>query len=176
MTLVAAKTASRYVDDEVVQRLLKAMDFTVFLAATMFYTATFAAQSNTPNGTSIIAFFSLALTFLCLLLLRDLGLYKASALVNGGWTFLKSAARSLSRAPRPTSRLIIFSFPLSEACFSTGRWLVTAHLGLSRLAAQVWARPIASEGRFRKRIAIVGGGQVADDALNALEASRESGN
>ena len=92
MTLVAAKTASRYVDDEVVQRLLKAMDFTVFFATAMFYTATFASRPDAPNGTSIIAFFSLALTFLCLLLLRNLGLYKASALVNGGWTFLKSAA------------------------------------------------------------------------------------
>ena len=85
MTTVAAKTASRYVDDEVVQRLLKAMDFTVFFATTMFYTATFAVHAS--NGTSIIAFFSLALSFLCLLLLRDLGLYRASAMVNGGWPF-----------------------------------------------------------------------------------------
>ena len=75
MTAVAAKAASRYVDGEVVQRLLKALDFTVFFATTMFYTTTFAVR-DTPNGTSIIAFFSLALTFLCLLLMRDLGLYK----------------------------------------------------------------------------------------------------
>ena len=173
MTLVAAKTASRYVDDEVVQRLLKAMDFTVFLAATMFYTATFAAQSNTPNGTSIIAFFSLALAFLCLLLLRDLGLYKSSAMVKGGWTFLKSAAAVIIAGAAAYKSLDYFLIPLERSLLLDWTLLVTAHLGLSRLAAQVWARPIASEGRFRKRIAIVGGGQVADDALNALEASRE---
>src|SRR5204862_2769041 len=32
---------------------------------------------------------------------------------------------------------------------------------------------IAGQGRFRKRIAIVGGGRVADDALHALEASHD---
>lgn len=173
MTLVAAKTASRYVDDEVVQRLLKAMDFTVFFASAMFYTATFASRPDAPNGTSIIAFFSLALTFLCLLLLRDLGLYKASALVNGNRTFLKSAAAVIIAGAAAYKSLDYFLIPLEASSFIYWTLVVTAHLVLSRLAAQVWARPIASQGRFRKRIAIVGGGRVADDALHVLEASRD---
>ena len=88
----ATRTVARYVDGEVVQRLLKALDFTFFLATTTIYTTSFGDWYDTPNGISIIAFFALALTFLCLLLLRDLGLYKVSALVNGTWTFAKSAA------------------------------------------------------------------------------------
>jgi Undecaprenyl-phosphate glucose phosphotransferase len=170
MTAVAAKAASRYVDGEVVQRLLKALDFTVFFATTMFYTATFAVHA--PNGTSIIAFFSFALTFLCLLLLRDLGLYKASALVNGGWTFLRSASAVIIAGAVAYKSLDYFLIPLERSLLLDWMLIVTAHLGLSRLAAQLWARPIASEGRFRKRIAVVGGGRVADDALHALEASR----
>jgi Undecaprenyl-phosphate glucose phosphotransferase len=171
MTLVAAKTASRYVDDEVVQRLLKGLDFTVFFATTMFYTATFAVHA--PNGVSIIAFFALALTFLCLLLLRDLGLYKASALVNGGWTFLKSAAALIITGCAAYKALDYFLIPLEPRLLLDWTLAITAYLALSRLVAQAWARPLADQGRFRKRIAIVGGGRVADDALHALEASHD---
>src|SRR3990170_2661892 len=147
MTSVAAKTASRYVDDEVVQRLLKAMDFTVFFATAMFYTATFASRSDASNGTSIIAFYSLALTFLCLLLLRDLGLYKASALVKGNWTFLKSAAAVIIAGAAAYKSLDYFLIPMEASSYIYWTLVVTAHLAFSRLAAQVWARPIASQGR-----------------------------
>lgn len=173
MTAVAAKAASRYVDGEVVQRLLKALDFTVFFATAMFYTTSFAGGSDTPNAVSIIAFFSLALTFLCLLLLRDLGLYKASALVNGGWTFLKSAATLIIAGGAAYKALDYFLIPLEPRLLLDWTLVVTAYLALTRLVAQVWARPIAGQGRFRKRIAIVGGGRVADDALHALEASHD---
>jgi len=173
MTAVAAKTASRYVDGEVVQRLLKALDFTVFFATAMFYTTSFAGRFDTPNGVSIIAFFSLALTFLCLLLLRDLGLYKASALVNGGWTFLKSAATLIIAGCAAYKGLDYFLIPLEPRLLLDWTLAVTAYLALTRLVAQTWARPIAGQGRFCKRIAIVGGGRVADDALHALEASRD---
>ena len=171
MTAVAAKAASRYVDGEVVQRLLKALDFTVFIAITMFYTAT--STLHAPNGTSIIAFFSLALTFLCLLLLRDLGLYKASALVNGGWTFLQSAATLIIAGSVAFKGLDYFLIPLEPRLLLEWMLAITAYLALTRLAVQLWARPIAGQGRFRKRIAIVGGGRVAEDALHALEASRD---
>ena len=91
-----------YVDDEVVQRLLKALDFLVFFAMASFYSTVFASRFDFPNGAAIVTFFSLALAPLCILLLRDLGLYKASALPNGGWTFLKSAATLFITGLRPT--------------------------------------------------------------------------
>ena len=165
MTAVAAKVASRYVDGEVVQRLLKALDFSVFFATAMFYTTSFAERFEMTNGVSIIAFFSLALTFLSLLLLRDLGLYKASALVNGGWTFLKSAATLIIAGCAAFKALDYFLIPLEPRLLLNWTLTIVAYLVLTRLAGQVWARPIAGQGRFRKRIAIVGGGRVADDAL-----------
>ena len=174
MTAVAAKAASRYVDGEVVQRLLKALDFTVFFATAMFYTTSFAGRFDAPNGTSIIAFFSLALTFLCLLLLRDLGLYKASALVNGGWTFLKSAATLIIAgcAAYQVARLFPHS-PGAAACSSTGRWR----------SPRIWPSPAwwrrsgpgpsrAREG-FASASPLSAVGEVADDALHALETSRD---
>ena len=105
------------------------------------------------------------MTFLCLLLLRDLGLYKASALVNGGWTFLKSAATLIIAGGAAYKSLDYFLIPLEPQLLLDWTLVITAYLALSRLVAQVWARPIAGQGRFRKRIAIVGGGRVADDAL-----------
>ncbi len=173
MTVAAAKAASRYVDGEVVQRLLKALDFIIFFAAAMLYTTSFAGRLEAPNEVSIIAFFSLALTFLSLLLLRDFGLYRTSALVNGGWTFLKSAATLIIAGGAAYKSLDHFLIPLEPRLLLDWTLVVTAYLALSRLMAQVWARPIAGQGRFRKRIAIVGGGRVADDALHALEASHD---
>ena len=173
MTAAAAKGASKYVDGEVVQRLLKSLDFTVFFATAMLYTTNFAGRFDSPNGISTIAFFSLALTFLFLLLLRDLGLYKASALVNGNWTFLKSAATLIITGCAAYKALDNFLIPLEPRLLLDWTLAITAYLALTRLVAQAWARPIAGQGRFRKRIAIVGGGRVADDALHALEVSHE---
>ena len=169
----AEKTASRYVDDEVVQRLLKAMDFLVFFATASFYSTAFANRSDIPNGAAIITFFSLALAFLCILLLRDLGLYKASALLNGGWAFLKSTATTFITGVAAYSLIDHFLIPLSPQWPLYWSLIITSHLAISRFIAQAWARPVAAQGRFRKRIAIVGGGKVAEDALNTLEASRD---
>ncbi len=169
----AAKTASRYVDNEVVQRLLKAMDFLVFFATASFYSTAFASRFDMPNAAAIITFFSLALALLCILLLRDLGLYKAPALQNGGWTFLKSTATASIIGIAAYSLLDYFLIPLSPQWPLYWILVATSHLALSRFMAQAWARPIARQGRFRKRIAIVGGGKVAEDALNALEGSRD---
>ncbi len=173
MTAVATRTVARYVDGEVVQRLLKALDFTFILATTTIYTTSFGDWYGTPNGISIIAFFSLALTFLCLLLLRDLGLYKVSTMVNGTWTFAKSAAALIIAGCAAYKGLDYFLIPVEARLVADWALAITAYLALSRLLAQAWARPIANQGRFRKRIAIVGGGRVADDALHSLQASRD---
>ena len=169
----ATNAAKSYVDDEVVQRLLKALDFVVFFATATFCSTVFAERLDVPNGASIITFFSLTLALLCVLLLRDLGLYKSSALVNGGWSFLKSAATLVITGSVAYNLLNHFLFPLDPHWVPYWTLLATCHLALSRLAAQAWARPLARQGRFRKRVAIVGGGKVAEDALHALEASRD---
>ena len=50
--------------------------------------------------------------------------------------------------------------------------LCTVHFSFTRLIAGVWAVPAAKAGHFKTRIAIVGGGQAAEDALNLLEQSQ----
>ncbi len=169
----AKYAANSYVDDEVAQRLLKALDSTVFFATATFCSTVFATRLDLPNGVSIITFFSLTLALLCVLLLRDLGLYKPSALVNGGRSFLKSAATLAITGTVAYNLLNRFLFPLDPLWIPYWVLLAICHLALSRLAAQVWARPRARQGRFRKRIAIVGGGKVAEDALHTLEVSRD---
>ena len=169
----ATDTVKSYVDNEVVQRLLKAMDFLVIFATATFYSTAFAARLDVPNGASIITFFSLALAFLGVLLLRDLGLYRAPALLSAGWTFLKATSALFIIGCAAYKFLDYFLIPLEPRWLFYWTVVVTSHLAVSRLVAQVWARPLARQGRFRKRIAIVGGGKVAEDALNVLETSRE---
>ena len=171
MQSAAAKTALRYVDDEVVQRLLKVMDFLVFFATAIFYSTAFAGRHDIPNGIAIISFFALGLALLCVMFLRDLGLYKVPALVNGGWAFLKSTATLFITGYVAFSLLNHFVIPLESHWLLYWTLVVTAHLGSSRFMAQTWARPVARQGRFRKRIAIVGGGKVAEDALAVLGSS-----
>jgi Undecaprenyl-phosphate glucose phosphotransferase len=169
----ATNTVKSYVDNEVVQRLLKAMDFIVFFATATFYSTAFAGRLDLPNGASVITFFSLALAFLCVLLLRDLGLYRAPALLSGGWAFLKATSTLFIIGCAAYKFLDYFLISVEPRWLLYWTVVVTSHLALNRLVAQVWARPIARQGRFRRRIAIVGGGKVAEDALNALETSRE---
>ena len=169
----AVKTASKYVDDEVVQRLLKVMDFLVFFTTAIFYTTAFAGRPDIPNKAAIIAFFALELALLCVMLLRDLGLYKAPALLNGGWTFLEATATIFITGFAAYSLLDYFLIPVSPQWPLYWTLVITSHLAISRFVAQIWAMPVAAQGRFRKRVAIVGGGKVAEDALHVLEASRD---
>ena len=156
-----------------VQRLLKVLDFLVFFTTAIFYTTAFAGPPDIPNKAAIITFFALELALLCVMLLRDINLYKAPALLNGSWTFLEASATTFITGFAAYSLLDYFLIPLSPQWPLYWTLVVTSHLAISRFIAQIWARPVAAQGRFRKRIAIVGGGKVAEDALAALEASHD---
>jgi hypothetical protein len=46
-----------------------------------------------------------------------------------------------------------------------------AHFGLSRMSVAQWLQPRVKAGMLRQRVAIVGGGKAAEDAINLLERS-----
>ena len=49
--------------------------------------------------------------------------------------------------------------------------LISAYMIITRGAVALWAMPLDRAGRFRKRIAIVGGGAAAEEAIQMLESS-----
>ncbi len=157
----------RRIDADVVKRLAKATDFIVLLLASLL-PATMLARAGHPEATG---FFALLVTFTSLLSLRGLGLYEPKVWANGLLTAAKSAAVCCIAG----SLLFYVSqlTPLQLQPHWVGFWCVTTTIYFlsTRLIAHIWAAPAERSGQFRTRIAIVGGGQAAEDALKLLEQS-----
>ena len=79
--------ALKYVDEEVVKRLLKVLDFAVFFSTALVLSTIFARLPGVPNQGAIIGFFALQVALLSVFIIRDLQLYEPSSLVNGCWIF-----------------------------------------------------------------------------------------
>ncbi len=159
--------AVRTVDVDVVQRLAKAADFCVLLAGAMLLTTLLA----TPGHSEAVGLFALMTTFGSLLAMRGLGLYVPRVWARG----LKTAA--ISSAVCCIAGAFMFAVAQVTALNLPLCWISlwcgigTMHFTITRRVAQIWAAPAERSGTFKKRIAIVGGGQAAEEALNLLEQS-----
>jgi Undecaprenyl-phosphate glucose phosphotransferase len=157
-----------YIDEEVVQRICKLADCAALFAITLIATTLASPASLAPAQAGILGIFALLLAFLNLVMIRNGGLYRPAALARGPSTFLKTAAI-----------VVVFGFSL----FSFLQWQLlpmkvdlylwwssstVGYLAVSRLMIQFWAAPRFDAGRFRRRIAIVGGGTIAEDAVKTL--------
>ncbi len=160
----------RTIDSDVVQRLAKGADFVVLTTGALVTSLLMAA----PGQAETIGFFALVVAFASLLGVRGLGLYVPRVWANG----LLTAAKSFSIAALVgavmfgVSRLTPLDLPVKWVSAWYG--LCVVHFMITRLFAQVWAKPAAKAGQFKTRIAIVGGGQAAEDALNLLEHSPQN--
>ncbi|WP_119388905.1 undecaprenyl-phosphate glucose phosphotransferase [Taklimakanibacter lacteus] len=163
------ETRRSYIDVEVLQRLLKGLDFIVLALGGL--AITFGLAPRTPGNDALIGFFTLELTFLCMLAMRSLGLYDIAALRHGLRSILLSLATCGAGGVLNylLARLGLIDLPLAWLTAWIG--LSAVHLITTRGAVALWAKPLEREGRFRKRIAIVGGGKAAEDAIHALESS-----
>ena len=169
--MTAFRASARFVDCEVIQRLMKAGDVLVLFTACLYLGLRFLPMDG-PNATAILGFLSLVMSFSTVVTLRLLGLYEPRRWSEGAATFAKAVLAAMAAG-------LLFHFFARVVFHAQGAdwavgWTVLAliHFSLTRFAAQAWARPAALAGRFRPRIAIVGGGKAAEDAINTLEASR----
>ena len=162
-----AKTS--YVDPDVVQRLLKVADFTVLFVGAL---ALFIAIVPALGADAVLfAFVAATVALTCMLAMRQAGSYAIGTLT--------SARRSISGALVITliTGLLAYLavdnllFPLAGKWLAGWVLLSVSHIGLTRLVTAFWAGPLARAGAFNMRIAIVGGGEAASNAIAALEAS-----
>ncbi|MGE3877248.1 MAG: undecaprenyl-phosphate glucose phosphotransferase [Parvibaculaceae bacterium] len=161
-----------HIDAEVAQRLLKVLDFVVLGLLTLTVTAGMARLAPQRDNDSLISFLSLELVLLAMLAMRGLGLYAIAAL-RGGFTsialsiaaclgcgaFNYIAANAIGLLELPIQWLILWAVA------------VALYLVMTRGIAALWIAPLDRAGRFRQRIAIVGGGKAAEEAIGALESS-----
>ncbi len=161
-----------FVDQEVAQRLLKGADFIVLFIGTMVL---FLGSSMwiPKDIAATIGFLALEVAFGSMVAMRWLGLYGMRVLVNPMHGIVSSLATTFVLGALVFASTHYFLFHLQPMWLSG--WLVVcvAHFTLTRSAAALWARPLAEAGAFNRRVAIVGGGKAAEDAINALEASHD---
>jgi Undecaprenyl-phosphate glucose phosphotransferase len=163
------KMISQHSDGMVAKRLLKGVD-----GIALFFIATWASMTSVfqlSESTSIrVGFFSAALAFASLFLIRAFSLYEQKNLSRP----LKAILFTFS----VTALSGFLAFMGSRICgldFST-HWIIywlllsALHIGVTRLGVLVWTKPATQH--YRQRIAIVGGGKAAEDAITTLEHSQ----
>ncbi len=172
MTDIVQSRQSSYVDPEVVQRLLKCADFLVLFIGTMML---FLGSSMwiPKDIAATIGFLALEVAFGSMVTMRWLGLYDVKVLVNPVRGITSSLAATFVLGATVFASTHYFLFKLEPLWLSGWLGLCIAHFAITRSIASMWAKPLADAGAFSQRIAIVGGGKAAEDAINALENSRD---
>ena len=162
----------RQSDGEVVKRLLKLADAAALSLIAMYVSAN-TALNSTAATPGIIGVSTLTLAFATLFSLRSLGQYEPRFMSNNfrsiGYAFAVIAISG-------------YIFYQASGIISQGYsadwmkiWLVLTglHVALTRTIVLIWTRPSANQNNYRKRIAIVGGGKAAEDAITTLEKSKD---
>lgn len=162
----------KFADSEVFQRLLKSADALVFFGGGLVTTLLSVERVDAATP-SAAGFFTLFLSFVCLFLLRSFGLYEfrnlASALFATAKSWITTAAVGI----------VLYQYSSWIDLVLTNGWikiwfgLTALYFILSRSFIQIWIRPIVKHGHERQRIAIVGGGKAAEEAISTLEHSQK---
>ena len=164
--------ASKLINRETLQRLLKGLDASV-LFSTFAYVVLSPASLQLQDGVVSTRLMLLgAITTLgVLLFLRTLGLYEPLRWVKWSATALWSIVAMLLAAIVAFGFAAVMGLPLDQKSALT--WFVGggAYLLVCRFFISLWAKSIANSGGFHQRVAIVGGGQIAEDTLKLLAKS-----
>jgi Undecaprenyl-phosphate glucose phosphotransferase len=171
MSAITEPTRGHFIDSTVVQRLLKITDFLV-LGMGGLVLATTAAMQPSPEQLAASPFAALVAALLSMLAIRGAGLYEIRALCHGPRNALFSVCWSFLIGAAVFATTGAFIELTSQSWLAGWLALLIVHFGITRNTASMWIRPLAEQGRFRKRIAIVGGGKAAEDAILALQNSR----
>jgi Undecaprenyl-phosphate glucose phosphotransferase len=160
----------RQSDGEVVKRLLKGADALALGLITMWVTTNAVMYSDAATPI-IIGLFALTLAFTCLFLLRSFGQYEPRRLGVGVKSFAYSFA--IVALTGFAFNAISSTIGLDTNSLWLKYWLVltATHLAITRMAVLAWTKPSANSSDYRQRIAIVGGGKAAEDAITTLEKS-----
>ncbi|MFT3672621.1 undecaprenyl-phosphate glucose phosphotransferase [Aestuariivirga sp.] len=162
--------ATRTIDQEVVQRLAKGSDLAVLTGIALFLTL---QASHTSQQVSAAGFFALCIGLASLRLVRGFGLYRVNAWINGVTSALKSFSVTLVIGLSALYAAPLFGLVLKNDWAVGFIVLTAAYFSLSRLFTHLWSEPLAKAGKLRQRIAIVGGGKAAEEAIHLIELSPE---
>jgi Undecaprenyl-phosphate glucose phosphotransferase len=155
-------------NSEVIQRLLKTSDV-LFLASACFVMSMQSLTAFDASMPPMIAFASLTLAFFVIFLMRGFGQYELKNLSIAHRTIVSSVFIGAF------SGFVYFVIAPSLRLAIAPAWLmnwfsvIAIYMAITRLGAKSW---IGQNANLKKRIAIVGGGKAAEDAIITLEKSK----
>ncbi len=161
---------TRLVNREATQRLLKGFDFLALVTGGMLLGLSALAKHD---GLELVALTYLVLVacFSTLLIVRTLGYYEPPQWINWVRSTFWSASAAIATAAMLIPVAYLAPVAISPSLFASWSILAVVYFGTSRALVGWWAKSIAEFGGFKRRVAIVGGGQAAEDALALLEKS-----
>ncbi len=171
MGLNAGTRIERYIDREVVERILKFLDASILFCASIFISLVVAADLP-ATAPQIIGFLAVELALICVFAMRSLGLYHVKSMTAGTWSAIRATATCFIIGGLLYFLTHLFLLEMGYQWMYLWMLVLPVYFGLTRSAVSAWAGQRAATGQFRQRIAIVGGGKAAEDALNLLETSR----
>ncbi len=160
--------ASRLIDHHVIKRLTKVMDGT-FLGIGALLTTFYYARPEAGPQQHLIIYVALVLVLGTLLILRAFGLYEPLRWREPILTFLKSSVVGAMIAVGTYGLANLLPMKLAPEWLATWLLFSTTYFLISRIVGSMWLNAAYAKGRFHRRIAIVGGGEAADRAVQLLE-------
>ncbi len=161
---------STYVEPDIFERLLKGADFAVVLVVAWFFLLD-TGPVDASGFHYFAAFSGVFLSFLLLIFLRETRAYKIAS-------WVRPARASLAAAGGAAVVGFVFwhfsafaGYPLSFKWVIGFSAALLVHFAVTRVTLAVWITSFAAPDCFRQRVAIVGGGPPAEDAINVLEHS-----
>ncbi len=161
----------RAFNEEVGKRLLKGLDISA-LGTVAFASCILFAQNATAITPAVSGFFALTLTFLCLYLLRGLGLYEAKTARHFAHNVLLSMACIIITGFASVISVKAIGLNLTSPWYFIWASFAVIYVAATRLSLLPLIAGAEKAGGFKQRIAIVGGGKAAEDAINTLERSQ----
>lgn len=161
---------STYVEPDIFERLLKGADFAVVLGVAWFFLLD-SGPSKASGFLYFSAFSGVFLSFLLLFFLRETRAYKIASWVRPARASLAAAGGAAVVGFTFWHFSAFAGYPLDF------RWVVgfsaalLVHFAVTRVTLAVWITSFAAPDCFRQRVAIVGGGPPAEDAIKVLEQS-----
>ncbi len=161
---------STYVEPDIFERVLKGADFTVVLVVAWYF-----FLDHGPVDASgflyFAAFSGVLLSFALLLFLRETRAYQIASWVRPARASLAAAGGAAIVAVAFWYFSGVIGYPLHFGWVIGFSACLLVHFAVTRVTLAVWITSFAAPDCFRQRVAIVGGGPPAEEAIKTLERS-----
>lgn len=165
-------TTAKYIDIEVGERLLKAVDGLVLFPGALLFSLMATKNLQAENATALVGFFAITTSLLAMITVRSVGTYNPKNWHHGLACFANSLAAMVIVGLAAFYLFSLTVLPMNPIWGWYWVGLATAHTAVTRFGAQLWFGSKSNGAGFRKHVVIVGGGKAAEETLDTLEKSK----